>query len=198
MAGGTTRDGILDAAERLIVRDGVQHLTIGRVAEEAGVSRGGLFYHFPSKEVLVQAMVQRLVEGWSRALVEQMAQDPEPHGRLTRAYARLILLQIDGRTGATGAVVGALIAGLAFDPRLLDPLHAQLQAWQAQSEAELDPATAAVVRLATHALWTNDLLLTNTMSPELLRQVVARLEALTYPDDATRSEAEHGAPERDG
>jgi hypothetical protein len=93
----------------------------------------------------------------------------------------LLLLQLQGETGATGAVVGALIAGLAFDPRLLDPLHKQLQTWQAQSEAELDPAIAAVVRLTTHALWTNSLLLTNTISPELLRQIVARLEALTYP-----------------
>jgi AcrR family transcriptional regulator len=184
MAGATTRDSILDAAEQLIARAGVQHLTIGRVAEEAGVSRGGLFYHFPSKEVLVQAMLQRMVEGWKRALAEQMAQDPEPRGRLTRAYARLVLFQVDGRTGATGAVVGALIAGLAFDPRLLDPLQSQLREWQAQSEAELDPATAAVVRLATHALWTNDLLLTNAISPELLRRIVARLEALTYPNDA--------------
>lgn len=181
MGGASTRDSILDAAERLIARDGVQHLTIGRVAEEAAVSRGGLFYHFPSKEALVQAMVQRMVAGWQRALEAQMADDPEPRGRLTRAYARLALLQADGATGSTGALVGALIAGLAFDPRLLDPLHAQLRAWQAQSEAELDPAAAAVVRLTTHALWTNDLLLTNVISPELLRQIVARIEALTYP-----------------
>lgn len=129
----------------------------------------------------MQALVQRMVEGWQRALEAQIAQDPEPHGRLTRAYARLILFQLEGQTGSTGAVVGALIAGLAFDPRLLEPLHAQVLAWQAQSEAELDPATGAVVRLATHALWTNDLLLTNAISPELLRQIVARLEALTYP-----------------
>jgi len=173
----------LDAAERLIARDGVQHLTIARVAEEAAVSKGGLFYHFPSKEALVQAMVQRMVEGWQRALDAQMAQDPEPFGRLTRAYARLILLRLEQQTGSTGALVGALIAGLAFDPRLLDPLHTQLQAWQTQSEAELDPATAAVVRLATHALWTNELLLTNAISPELLRQIIARLVALTYPPE---------------
>jgi AcrR family transcriptional regulator len=180
MAATTTRDSILDAAERLIAREGVPHLTIGRVAQEAAVSRGGLFYHFPSKEALVQALLERMVAGWQRALEAQMAQDPEPHGRLTRAYARLVLLLIEGQVETTGAVVGALIAGLAFDPRLLDPLHAQLRAWQAQSEAELDPATAAVVRLTTHALWTNSLLLTNTIPPELLRHIVARLEALTY------------------
>jgi AcrR family transcriptional regulator len=181
MAGTNTRDNIFDAAERLIAQEGVQHLTIGRVAEAAAVSRGGLFYHFPSKEAMVQALLERMVAGWQQALEAQIAHDDEPHGRLTRAYARLVLLLIEGQVETTGAVVGALIAGLAFDPRLLDPLHAQLREWQAQSEAELDPATAAVVRLTTHAIWTNSLLLTNTFSPELLRQIVARLEALTYP-----------------
>jgi hypothetical protein len=87
----------------------------------------------------------------------------------------------EDQTAQTGAVVGALITGIAFHPRLLDPLHNRLHAWQVQSEAELDPATTAVVRLTTHALWTNGLLLTNTISPELLRQVVARLKAFTYP-----------------
>ena len=126
-------------------------------------------------------MLERMVTGWQQALETQIAQDAEPHGRLTRAYARLVLVVVEGQVESTGAVIGALIAGLAFDPRLLDPLHAQLRVWQAQSEAELDPATAAVVRLTTHALWTNGLLLTNTIPPELLRQIVARLEALTYP-----------------
>jgi AcrR family transcriptional regulator len=177
----TTRDTLLDAAERLVAREGVQQLTIGRVAQEAGVSRGGLFYHFASKEALVQGMVERMVARWQQALEAQIAQDPEPYGRLTRAYARLAVQFEDERTGETGAVMSALIAGLAFDPKLLDPLHRQLQTWQAQSEAELDPALAAVVRLATHALWTNDLLLTNDLPSDLRRQVVARLEALTYP-----------------
>ncbi|MBC8078055.1 MAG: TetR/AcrR family transcriptional regulator, partial [Chloroflexales bacterium] len=156
----TTRDAILDAAERLIAREGVPHLTIGRVAEEAQVSRGGLFYHFPSKEALVQSLLERMVVGWQQALEAMMAQDPEPFGRLTRAYARLVLLQAEDATEQSSAVVGALIAGLAFDPQLLDPLHQQLRVWQEQSEAELDPAVAAVVRLTTHALWTNSLLLT--------------------------------------
>ena len=50
MGRGNSRDTILDAAERLIVREGVPELTIGRVAEEAQVSRGGIFYHFATKE----------------------------------------------------------------------------------------------------------------------------------------------------
>lgn len=181
MRATTTREDVLKAAERIIAREGVQHLTIGRVAEEAQVSRGGIFYHFPSKEALIQGMVQRLVDIFQQSLDALIAADPEPHGRLTRAYARLVLGKLDSSTRETGAVIGGLIAGLAYDPQLLEPLHARLQQWQQQSEAELDPVTAAIVRLTTHALWTNEMLLTNTIPPELLRAVVARLEAMTQP-----------------
>jgi AcrR family transcriptional regulator len=178
MAETTTRDEILNAAERLVVREGVQHLTIGRVAAEAGLSRGGIFYHFPSKEALVQGMVERMLTMFQYSLEATMAQDPVAHGRLTRAYARLILVTLQEDTEGTRSVIGALIAGLAFDPLLLQPLQERLILWQAQSEAELDPATAAIVRLTTHALWTNDLLLKNNIGPDLLRQIVARLETM--------------------
>ncbi len=86
------REAVLKAAEHIVTHEGVQHLTIARVAEEAGLSRGGVFYHFPTKEALIEGMVQRLVMLFDQALTEMMAQDPEPYGRLTRAYARLVLL----------------------------------------------------------------------------------------------------------
>ncbi len=77
--------------------------------------------------------------------------------------------------------MGGLIAGLAYYPHILEPLHEQLKLWQQQSEAELDSATAAIVRLTAHALWTNELLLTNDITADLLRRIVAQLEAMTRP-----------------
>ena len=50
---------LLDAAERLVSEVGAGHLTLEAVARAAGVSKGGLLYHFPSKEALLQAMIDR-------------------------------------------------------------------------------------------------------------------------------------------
>jgi AcrR family transcriptional regulator len=56
------------------------------VAAEAGVSKGGLLYHFPSKDALVSAMVDGLSR-MCRDLSAAAAQaDPEPVGRSARAY----------------------------------------------------------------------------------------------------------------
>ena len=46
------RDRILDAAVNVINRDGVRAVTFESVAAEAKLTRGGLLYHFPSREAL--------------------------------------------------------------------------------------------------------------------------------------------------
>lgn len=53
------RESVLDAAEAVVLADGAAHLTLDAVAERAGLSKGGLLYHFPTKELLLQAMVDR-------------------------------------------------------------------------------------------------------------------------------------------
>ena len=44
---------ILEAAARVLAREGARHFTTVRVAEEAGVSIGSLYQYFPSKEALL-------------------------------------------------------------------------------------------------------------------------------------------------
>jgi AcrR family transcriptional regulator len=55
----SARDRLLDAAERVVVESGATHLTLDAVAKSAGVSKGGLLYHFPSKEALLESMLSR-------------------------------------------------------------------------------------------------------------------------------------------
>ena len=44
------RSQILDAAEAVVMRDGVRNLTLDAVAQQSSISKGGLLYHFPTKE----------------------------------------------------------------------------------------------------------------------------------------------------
>ena len=57
-----TIDLILTAAERVALRDGVLRLTVEAVAREAKLSKGGVLYHFATKESLIQAMLDRLIQ----------------------------------------------------------------------------------------------------------------------------------------
>jgi AcrR family transcriptional regulator len=53
---------LLDVAEAVVVRQGIANLTLDAVAAEAGMSKGGLLHHFPTKDRLVEAPVMRSAE----------------------------------------------------------------------------------------------------------------------------------------
>ena len=61
-SGEKTRAALLDAASRIVQQRGVEHLTLELTAQEAGISKGGLLYHFPSKEALIKGMIQSYLE----------------------------------------------------------------------------------------------------------------------------------------
>ncbi|KQR85729.1 TetR/AcrR family transcriptional regulator [Microbacterium sp. Leaf179] len=54
------RDAVLDAFTRILVDDGERAATMDATARAAGVSKGGLLYHFNSKSALEAALVERL------------------------------------------------------------------------------------------------------------------------------------------
>lgn len=54
------RDRVLDALERLLVTGGERAATLEAVAREAGVSKGGLIYHFPSRDAMVEGLLDRM------------------------------------------------------------------------------------------------------------------------------------------
>jgi AcrR family transcriptional regulator len=74
------RDRILDAFAELLSVEGERHATVEAVARRAGVSKGGLLYHFPSKDRLVDGLCERLA-ALAAEDVQQMRAAPEGPAR---------------------------------------------------------------------------------------------------------------------
>ena len=55
------KDLILDAADRLLNQFGYKKMTMDNLAQEVGIAKGSLYLHFPSKEELVLAHIDRIV-----------------------------------------------------------------------------------------------------------------------------------------
>ena len=55
------RQAVLDAAERVVARDGAAHLTLEAVAVEAGISKASVIYDYKSKQALIKAVIERAV-----------------------------------------------------------------------------------------------------------------------------------------
>jgi AcrR family transcriptional regulator len=56
------REAILDAVDRRLARFGYKKMTVEGLADEAGIGKGSVYLHFPSKEEAVLSHVDRIVE----------------------------------------------------------------------------------------------------------------------------------------
>ncbi|MFG1704598.1 TetR/AcrR family transcriptional regulator [Nonomuraea sp. M3C6] len=138
------RDELLDAAEELLCDQGSAALTLAAVADRAGVSKGGLLYHYGSKEALIKGMVERLIEDFDELVAAQ------PGETYTERYV-----------GATMAAVRssrlrrwAVVTGASGNLFLLQPLREAMVRWHREGlSEEPDPVAAQIVRLACEGLW---------------------------------------------
>ncbi|GAA4191264.1 TetR/AcrR family transcriptional regulator [Microbacterium oryzae] len=70
------RDKVLDAFEDVLREDGERAATLENVARRAGVSKGGLLYHFRTRDALDVGLLERM-QGLAAADLETMAAAPE-------------------------------------------------------------------------------------------------------------------------
>jgi AcrR family transcriptional regulator len=68
---GLTRDGVLDAAMKLVDRDGLSSLTMRRLGSELGVEAMTIYHHVPNKDALLDGLVERLVVDASTSVSEE-------------------------------------------------------------------------------------------------------------------------------
>lgn len=146
---GSARERILEAAERVVTEVGAARLTLDGVAQAAGVSKGGLLYHFPSKESLLGALAQRYVDSMDHCIGAARGELQEGNSRDLKACI-LGVLGSDPRSKGMGAV---LLATAANDLTLLEVIRERIAEYTAEIEANsADFARAAIVSLAVDGL----------------------------------------------
>ena len=72
---GPARERILDTAYALFARRGIRDVGVDEIIERAGVAKATLYRHFPSKDALVLAFLERREQLWTRDFVEAGARD---------------------------------------------------------------------------------------------------------------------------
>lgn len=175
-----TRDMILDAAEAVVANQGVANLTFEEIAREAGISKGGVLYHFASKEALTAAMIERFIERFDDAVGEAAEKDRNPVGRNIRAYVRATIGELPSTGELFDRANGAITAALANFPDRLEPVRQQSARIQKMIEdGTLDPIFATIMRLAIDGMWLSENLNLMRFKPELKMAVGERLVAWT-------------------
>lgn len=183
-----TRQQLLDVTADIILEKGLSTVTLDAVAKAAGVSKGGLLHHFPSKQHLIDALLTALYERFLGKIQNNAAADDCETGRRTRAYLRAI---VESRTDSAKQLCGILSVEARDNP-VMKSQWGECRAMLGDQAAAngADPIMLAIIQLAADGLWLADLDGAFDHTPDLYQQIVTRLEQLTRVVAATPSPAQ--------
>jgi AcrR family transcriptional regulator len=145
----SAKSKILDATERVILRDGPYGLSVDAVLLESGMSKGGFFHHFRSKEALLAALLERLATDVAEKAEASILSDPVEHARSLRAQVALAFDMPAAERRRIRALVLALLAAVMEAPSVAAQARASNEAALAKAKEEgADTGAALVVQLA--------------------------------------------------
>ncbi|WP_329379286.1 TetR/AcrR family transcriptional regulator [Streptomyces sp. NBC_01716] len=167
------RTQILEAAARVVEREGVKSVTFDSVAAEAGLTKGGLLYHFASRDDLVQAIHQHLAAQWEAGMAAaagKPASEATAAERLT-AYTRV------ATQSATRAELLFMLEG-ATTTEHAAPWNAVIERWAPPPAPAIDDPAALdrfIARLAADGLWLYESLTAERLAPDLRQAIAERI-----------------------
>ncbi|MEV3934979.1 TetR/AcrR family transcriptional regulator [Glycomyces sp. NPDC049804] len=148
----SSREQIIDGA--LAMLRASESVSLESAAKRAGLTKPGLMYHFPTKEALMLALVDRVIDGWERRL-EDALDGPLDQAAPAARLAAYLEWALAGEADWSDLVMFA-------DPRLCEELTAR---WIARMKPWFDvpedlPATErarlAAVRFMADGVWFAD------------------------------------------
>ncbi|HLR68599.1 MAG TPA: TetR/AcrR family transcriptional regulator [Virgibacillus sp.] len=178
MSKNDTRSKILKAAAYIVQSDGILSLTLEAAAKQAGVSKGGLLYHFPSKDDLVAGMVQHPMQNYIDNIEKNVDQDTLQHGRgrWTRSFIKGTFEQ----SNPDKHMDAGLMAAATINRDLLKPVQDAYEQWQDHIDNDgLDPINATILRLAVDGLWFSEIFELAPLEDDRRQRVLERLIQLT-------------------
>lgn len=184
MSPPSNRDKIIDSAMAIVRDQGVAKLTLDEAAKGAGMSKGGVLYHFKTKDDLIRGMVERLITQCDA--MNQAYYDREPEGpyRWARAVVRT---GFDPNGPASDKLAGALLASVAVNPELVAPLQAWYEQWIERINADSPtPMLAGLICMAMDGYNFERILGLNLCDDEGREQLKAYMLELLTSDGARK------------
>lgn len=174
------RESVLDAFEAIIDGEGERAATIDATARAAGVSKGGLLYHFASKEALEAALIERMSER-AAADVDEIRRSPDGP---VAAFMRTSVMQ---GTPLDRSIVAVSRLAQNGHPAASDALRRLRVLWEDAIRPHVrDAAALQLVLLVSDGLYFNNALPVGSvpgppLDDDALDDLVALVERATRP-----------------
>jgi TetR/AcrR family transcriptional regulator, transcriptional repressor for nem operon len=111
MSDKTTHDQIVEAADHLFYRQGYEHTSFSDIADDVQISRGNFYYHFKTKDEILEAVIVERLAYTQRMLDRWEANGKEPRDRIRSFIHMLVANRADIKR--YGCPVGTLCTELA-------------------------------------------------------------------------------------
>jgi len=169
------RQKVLDAARRIVESKGAGHLTFDELATESGVTRGGITYHFPTKEALLKGLIEADIADWERAANDA---SPEKACEKTATILGHLRCNLDTDDIRHRRYVSGMMSAAMVDPSLLDPAREHqrrtFDGWDWSDEDLM----RYVVLMASEGVFWQELFDMNPLPPDIHARVVALIRRL--------------------
>lgn len=167
---------LLEAAADIVNEQGSDYLTLDAVAERAGVSKGGLIYHFKNKDALIRGLVEHADQMYRDNVDSHVAPDDESNGRWLRAFIEATRQnRVDNANITSG-----MLAAQGINRELLAPLQKTYSGWQEKIEQdEIDNVDATIIRLAVDGLWLSEIFGLDAIDDGMREKILDRLSSYT-------------------
>ena len=171
MARGSKRVEIVDAVVAIVERHGLTAVTLDAVAAQTGLTRPGLLYHYPSREALVRATHQHLIDSWEAGLAAVAGKCCEEATPEERSAAYITMCAQSTRRAEL-----LLMMESVDDPELEASWRRLIERWAPPMPRGGDPRAldAFIARLAADGLWFLTAI-PGQMNPDLCAVVTRRL-----------------------
>ncbi len=91
MSTQTTRDHIIEAADRLFYRQGYEHTSFSDIADVVKISRGNFYFHFKTKDEILDAVIDRRLAETRKMLDDWEIEGKHPADRI-RSFINILLV----------------------------------------------------------------------------------------------------------
>lgn len=181
---------VLEAAQRLVAARGAGCLTFEELAQESGISRGGITYHFHTKEHLLKALLKQDLEQWQEeARLAPTGTDPCTANVIANIRAATQLKPERRR------FVSGMLSAVMLDPSLLESVrefHGERIANLQWTDIDMQ---RFVLRLAADGLFWLEVFQCYDLPPDIRKRLVALLEKMARDlADAPCDDINSGAP----
>ena len=192
--GGQTRSAVLEAAVALASVDGLEAMSLARLADAAGVSKSGLFAHWPDKEILQLAVIEQAVRQWVEEVVTPALSAPRGIRRLWALHERRLAFYAAGTLPGRcffvateaefddrpGPVRDALADAIGDWYRLIRTVAAQaVELGELRADTDISQLAFEIQALGEAAVTTSRLLQTEKGTAFSRGAVLSRLRALS-------------------